>query len=242
MPPGLLGPIPKCAWPEGGPYGGRSPPPSWDRRRRPAPWAGGHRTRTARSRTGASSDTTPRPRAGPACRGCWSTPARRARCSPGSGAPRPAALPRLPVSGPPGRAHRSHDRAQQLVAQLPLAAVADQPGGHRGLDIPTRGLAIHPRPLTRRAQPLPAQPAAQLPESRSPPPPETPLDSSRSLDLNGSVAVAPRHHGVRHAGGPTTGNPGGPMKVARNGSDRSHDGGRRHDRGNSPTSVRQSPR
>jgi hypothetical protein len=147
--------------------------------------------------------TAPRPRAGPACRGYWSTPARRARCSPGSGAPRPAAFPRLPVSGPPGRAHRSHDRAQQLVAQLPLAAVADQPGGHRGLDIPTRGLAIHPRPLTRRAQPLPAQPAAQLPESRSPPPPETPLDSSRSLDLNGSVAVAPRHDGVRHAGGPT---------------------------------------
>jgi hypothetical protein len=56
MPPALLGPIPKCAWPEGGPYGGRSPPPSWDRRRRPAPWAGGHRTRTARSRTGASSE------------------------------------------------------------------------------------------------------------------------------------------------------------------------------------------
>jgi hypothetical protein len=39
------------------------------------------------------------------------------------------------------------------------------------------------RPLTRRAQPLPAQPAAKLPESRSPPPPETPLASSRSLDL-----------------------------------------------------------
>jgi hypothetical protein len=56
MPPALLGPIPKFAWPEGGPYGGRSPPPSWDRRRRPAPWAGGHRTRTARSRTGASSE------------------------------------------------------------------------------------------------------------------------------------------------------------------------------------------
>ena len=162
----------------------------------------------------------------------------RIRRSSTSSVPTPA---RVRTSGPGAPQPRPRPAARR---SLPLAAVADQPGGHRGLDIPTRGLAIHPRPLTRRAQPLPAQPAAQLPESRSPPPPETPLDSSRSLDLNGSVAVAPRHHGVRHAGGPTTGNPGGPMNVARIGSDRSHDGGRRHDRGNSPTSVRkgQSPR
>ncbi len=235
MPPGLLGPIPKCAWPEGGPYGGRSPPPSWDRRRRPAPWAGGHRTRTARSRTGASSERASLPWMLVNTSSSRSMQSRIRRSSTSS-APTPA---RVRTSGPGAPQPRPRPAARRSTAPRRRRGPARRPPRPRHTD----ARSCDSPPPAHPPCAAPARPA-QLPESRSPPPPETPLDSSRSLDLNGSVAVAPRHHGVRHAGGPTTGNPGGPMKVARNGSDRSHDGGRRHDRGNGPGSVRegQSPR
>jgi hypothetical protein len=214
MPPGLLRPIPKCVWPEGGgsrPSGAGSVP------------------------------------AGPRCGSPTTIPRGRR----GSTSIRSASSERHHDPEPGQLAVDSGQHQLVALDAVPDPALLDQQRSHAcpcpdlragrtaATTAPSSSSLTAPR---RRAQPLPAQPAAQLPESRSPPPPETPLDSSRSLDLNGSVAVAPRHHGVRHAGGPTTGNPGGPMKVASNGSDRSHDGGRRHDRGNSPTSVRQSPR
>ena len=88
-------------------------------------------------------------------------------------------LPRLPVSGPPGRPDHGHHRAHQLVGQLRLTALAREPGRDRGLHIAAGGLAVHTGPLRSGAQPDATQPAAQhlsdldhchLPEHHSTPP------------------------------------------------------------------------
>jgi hypothetical protein len=88
-------------------------------------------------------------------------------------------LPRRAVPADPGRADRGHHRADQLVRQLLLPAVTDQPGRLPGLHIPAGRLAVHPGPLGRRPQPGTRQPAPQhlshldhtnLPERHRPPP------------------------------------------------------------------------
>lgn len=70
-------------------------------------------------------------------------------------------LPRRTVPRRPHRTHRSHHHTQQLITQLGLTTVADQPGllprGH----ITPGGLAVHPRPLRRPAQPVTGQPGPQ---------------------------------------------------------------------------------
>jgi hypothetical protein len=241
MPPGLLRPIPKCAWPEGGgsrPSGAGSVP-AGPRCGSPTTIPRGRRGSTSIRSASSERHHDPEP-------GQLAVDSGQHQLVALDAGPDPALLDQQRSHACPcpdlraGRtAATTAPSSSSLTAPRRRRGPARRPMRPRHTDARS---CDPPRPLIRRAQPLPAQPAARLPESRSPPPPETPLDSSRSLDLNGSVAVAPRHHGVRHAGGPTTGNPGGPMKVARNGSDRSHDGGRRHDRGNSPTSVRQSPR
>ena len=101
-------------------------------------------------------------------------------------------LPRRAVPAGPHRADRGHHRPEQLVGQLVFAALADQARGHRRLDVPARGLAIHPRPLTGRTQPLTAQPTAQhfpnldhrhLPE-RHPTPPDLSTWTNRKRSPN----------------------------------------------------------
>ena len=101
-------------------------------------------------------------------------------------------LPRRAVPRSPGRAHRGDHRADQLVGQLVLAALADQPGGLRCLHIPAGGLAVHTRPLRGRAQPAtsPASSAA-LPGSRSPPPPGTPPATPTSIDMDEIASSRP---------------------------------------------------
>jgi hypothetical protein len=99
-------------------------------------------------------------------------------------------LPRRAVPAGPGRADRGHHRPEQLIAQLVLAALADQTRGHRRLDVPARGFTIHPRPLPGRAQSQTAQPATQhfpnlehrhLPERHlTPPDPSTWTNRKRS--------------------------------------------------------------
>jgi hypothetical protein len=150
---------------------------------------------------------------------------------PDPGLPRPAVPPGLSVTGSPGRAYHGHHRAEKLVGQLGLAAVTDQPGRDRSLDVATGGLAVHPRPLPPAMRnPAPASQQRNISRISITPPPGTPPDPSRPVDPDGSVALVPDHNGARHAGGPTTANPGDPMNVARTGSDRSHDGGRRQSR------------
>jgi hypothetical protein len=147
----------------------------------------------------------------------------------------------------PARALTSGPGAPQPTApsssslNCPLAAVADQPGGHRGLDIPTR--SCDPPPPARPPCAAPARPASSAASrisitatSRN----ATRLQITRPERLGSGRAAAPGRTTRR---GPTTGNPGGPMKVARNGSDRSHDGGRRHDRGTAQSrSAKANPR
>jgi len=58
-------------------------------------------------------------------------------------------LPRAPVSGRPCRPDRQNHRPDQLIAQLPLTALPQQPRRLAGFDIPARGLAIHTGPLRR---------------------------------------------------------------------------------------------
>jgi hypothetical protein len=102
-----------------------------------------------------------------------------------------------------------------------------------GRDPPMPGPVMHrdkPSATPPRARPCsaaprrPAKPAAP-PEPRSHAAPGTPPRSSRSLEQWRQPTT---HNGARHAGGPLTGNPDGPMKVARTGSNRSHASGRRH--------------
>jgi len=75
--------------------------------------------------------------------------------------PRPERLPRRPVPRGPGRAHRGHHHADQLVGQLPWATGAGQPGRLGGLDVAAGRLTVHPGPLSRRPQPRPREPCPQ---------------------------------------------------------------------------------
>ena len=73
-----------------------------------------------------------------------------------------ARLPRCPMPGRPLRADRLDHRAEQLVRQLALTAVADQPRRLAGIDVAAHSLAIQPDRLGDRSQPhLVLQPQPQ---------------------------------------------------------------------------------
>jgi hypothetical protein len=136
--------------------------------------------------------------------------------------------PRRAATGRSRRTDRVDHRPDQLIAQLSFVTVAIQTGLHGGLHIAPRGLAIDPGALgcPSAARPQRASAAAPL-EPRPPEPPGTPSASSRSTDLDRSQ-TASHDPDARRAGGPITGNRGGPMTVARLRSSRSHDRGERH--------------
>jgi hypothetical protein len=83
-----------------------------------------------------------------------------------------------------------------------------------------------PRSGATRAR-YPASDAKPL-EPRAHEPPGTPPATSRPNDLDRSQTAGLDHPGRRAEGGPMTGKSGGPMTVAKPGSNRSHHRGRRH--------------
>src|SRR5665648_743047 len=97
-------------------------------RARLGPSPAGPRTRTARSRTGATSDTAPPPSAEPASRGCLST-AEPCSPTPGSYPPERGAGPTPRHDRTPGRADGGDHHADQLVGEPAGAAVVDQRTG-----------------------------------------------------------------------------------------------------------------
>jgi hypothetical protein len=115
-------------------------------------------------------------------------------------------FPRRPKPLGAVRAHHRHHRADQLVIDLLITTGPVQARGHRSLDIPTRGLAVHPSPGGHRPQPVTGQPRSKnltnldhrnLPKHRRTP--------SRDFDVKRSDPVIERPP-TRHAGGPITGN------------------------------------
>ena len=70
-------------------------------------------------------------------------------------------IPRIPVPVRPRRTDRAQHRAQQLLAQLPLTAITNQPRRHRNPDIAARRLHVHPAALSRRPRSRPRQPRPQ---------------------------------------------------------------------------------
>jgi hypothetical protein len=60
------------------------------------------------------------------------------------------------------RPHRADHRADQLIGQLALTAIADHARGNSSVHVTTRGLAIDTSPLGDRAQPeLATEPMTQ---------------------------------------------------------------------------------
>jgi hypothetical protein len=139
-------------------------------------------------------------------------------------------LPRRAVALRAFRSDRLDDDADELVGQQLHTAASDQPGRDRGLDAAAGGLAVHPSPLTDRAtRPPHRSPSDAKPlEPRALQPPGMPSTTPRSIDLDESQTAGLDHCGRHAAGGPMTGKSGGPMTVAKLGSNRSHDPGRRH--------------
>src|SRR5207247_7572067 len=103
------------------------------------------------------------------------------------------------------RADHGDHHADQLIAQLPFAAVADQARRDRGVHVAAGGLAIDTGPLGDRAQPEPV--TAPLPQNLSylvhtnlpnrppPPPDQTTWTDSRqpaSTTPAGAPVVVPR--------------------------------------------------
>jgi hypothetical protein len=125
------------------------------------------------------------------------------------------------------RTHLLADRAQQLVAQLALAAVADHARLDRCGDIATHRLAVHPHQPLDRAQPLTTHPQAQhltdlvhtnLPEHDHLPDGRSPAEGGKSTGSSTAAGGCP-------GGGPITGGAvvpsswrnspqGGPMLLA----------------------------